>query len=361
MCSSDLGLLNLYTWTLQKHRKFAYDGYKLVAEFDAMNNDALLANYLWQPVGLDVPLRATIDGNASYFVADGNKNIIALKDATGATTDDYTYTPFGAVTASGSTDNPFRFSSEYHDTETGLVYYNYRYYSPVLGRWTKQDPVEEEGGVNLYVFIENKSVNSFDVFGLWSEIENENDPSYGRRIYVRSSADDTKESLAKELRLDPAEFEKWAIVLEAQKGKPCKVSVPNTVYVLDLIWYPVWNSWQLGEERVIRNAGYKVVEINDPNSTIAKNIFSAEDIFGIVVMAHGDPDYKGSFLASDDRRVNAQSINLKYKLGALKLIVCYAKNEQDKWRKAVAPNGYFYPGKLGRIYSAEASWIPHGI
>lgn len=161
------GLLNLYTWTLQKHRKFAYDGYKLIAEFDAMNNDALLANYLWQPVGLDVPLRATIDGDACYFVADGNKNIIALKDATAVTTDDYTYTPFGAVTASGSIDNPFRFSSEYHDAETDLVYYNFRYYNPTLGRWIKRDSIEEEGGNNLYVIVRNDITDSFDDKGLW--------------------------------------------------------------------------------------------------------------------------------------------------------------------------------------------------
>jgi RHS repeat-associated protein len=33
---------------------------------------------------------------------------------------------------------PFRFSSEYLDSETNLVYYNYRYYSPELGRWLKR-------------------------------------------------------------------------------------------------------------------------------------------------------------------------------------------------------------------------------
>jgi len=151
--------------TLTEHRKFAYNGYKLVAEFDALNNNALLANYLWQPVGLDVPLRATIDEDARYFIADGNKNIIALKDVTGTTTDDYTYTPFGTVTASGSTDNPFRFSSEYHDAETGLVYYNYRYYSPILGRWTTRDPIEENGEINLYGFVGNSSVFAWDYLG----------------------------------------------------------------------------------------------------------------------------------------------------------------------------------------------------
>ena len=33
-------------------------------------------------------------------------------------------------------------SSEVADDETGLVYYNYRYYSAELGRWLSRDPIE---------------------------------------------------------------------------------------------------------------------------------------------------------------------------------------------------------------------------
>ena len=43
-----------------------------------------------------------------------------------------------------------RFSTKYYDAETDLYYYGYRYYSPSLGRWISRDPIEEEGGVNLY-------------------------------------------------------------------------------------------------------------------------------------------------------------------------------------------------------------------
>ncbi len=42
--------------------------------------------------------------------------------------------------------NPFRFSSEYYDSELDLVYYNYRHYSPSLGRFLSRDPIEEQGG-----------------------------------------------------------------------------------------------------------------------------------------------------------------------------------------------------------------------
>jgi hypothetical protein len=45
------------------------------------------------------------------------------------------------------------------------VYYNYRYYSPELGRWTKRDSIEESGGLNLYGFVGNDPVGRWDVWG----------------------------------------------------------------------------------------------------------------------------------------------------------------------------------------------------
>ena len=97
---------------------------------------------IWQPesAGLDVPLMRIADNTETYYIVNGNKNVIALKDSSGADVSTYNYTPFGTLENPADGDeNPFRFSSEYHDDETGLVYYNYRYYSPQLGRWTKRD------------------------------------------------------------------------------------------------------------------------------------------------------------------------------------------------------------------------------
>jgi RHS repeat-associated protein len=61
--------------------------------------------------------------------------------------------------------NPFGFSTKYTDNETDLVYYGYRYYSPALGRWLSRDPIEEQGGLNLYAFVNNDPVNKVDVIG----------------------------------------------------------------------------------------------------------------------------------------------------------------------------------------------------
>ena len=81
----------------------------------------------------------------------------------------YEYSPFGKVlVANGAyaSINPFRFSSEYHDDESGLVYYNYRYYSPELGRWLSRDPIGEKGGWNLYAMVNNSIIDFYDELGL---------------------------------------------------------------------------------------------------------------------------------------------------------------------------------------------------
>ncbi len=69
------------------------------------------------------------------------------------------------VSASGDVMQPFRWSSEHYDTELGLVYYNYRHYSPSLGRFLSRDPIEEQGGRNLYAFVKNNPLLRIDLKG----------------------------------------------------------------------------------------------------------------------------------------------------------------------------------------------------
>ncbi len=102
---------------------------------------------------------------------DGNGNVIGYVDmATGAKSATYEYSAFGeTLIADGPMQDafPFRFSTKYHDPETGLINYGLRIYSPSTGRFINHDPAEEDGGVNLYAFVENDGVNAFDFLGLW--------------------------------------------------------------------------------------------------------------------------------------------------------------------------------------------------
>ena len=59
----------------------------------------------------------------------------------------------------------FQWSSEFYDSELDLVYYNFRHYSPSLGRFLSRDPIEEQGGLNLYAFVGNCPVKLVDFLG----------------------------------------------------------------------------------------------------------------------------------------------------------------------------------------------------
>ena len=110
--------------------------------------------------GTDVPY---------YALADANKNITEYFDTNGNVVAHYEYSPFGKITQSSGTmvsDFDYRFSSEYADDETGLVYYNHRYYSAEWGRWLSRDPIEEQGGWNIYAMVNNDAINEIDYLGL---------------------------------------------------------------------------------------------------------------------------------------------------------------------------------------------------
>ncbi|UDQ99533.1 RHS repeat-associated core domain-containing protein [Lentisphaerota bacterium WC36G] len=78
----------------------------------------------------------------------------------------YEYSPFGQLKSDTEiVNNPFKFSSEYFDNETNLVYYNYRYYNPVNGKWLSRDPIAEDGGFNIYEIVQNNPINYHDNLG----------------------------------------------------------------------------------------------------------------------------------------------------------------------------------------------------
>jgi len=51
-------------------------------------------------------------------------------------------------------------------TVSGVSVYGFRYYMPDTGRWASRDPIEEDGGYNLYGFVGNDPIGEFDLYGL---------------------------------------------------------------------------------------------------------------------------------------------------------------------------------------------------
>lgn len=158
--------------------KFLYDGWNPVSALNA--SGAIIATYTW---GLDLSgsqqgaggvgglVIVGVSGSGTNFVAyDGNGNVSFLVNSlNGAITAQYEYGPFGEVirqTGTMAKANPFRFSTKYQDDETDLLYYGYRYYNPSTGRWLSRDPIEEQGGVNLYTLNVNSCISFVDYVGL---------------------------------------------------------------------------------------------------------------------------------------------------------------------------------------------------
>ncbi len=156
------------TWTLSKHLKFVYQGFKKIAEYDG--NDNLLKLYTWQPVDLDVPLWVK-DGSTYYFyIVDGNKNVRSMVDVSGNEVASYDYKPFGGIASQSGTyadTNMYRFSSEYYCPVLKSSDFGVRDYSFVLGRWRTRDPIGEADEPNLYLFVSNNPINKIDILGMW--------------------------------------------------------------------------------------------------------------------------------------------------------------------------------------------------
>ena len=174
------------TWLLQSSLLFLYDGWNLVAEFSLsqITNPQIIdlrRTYTW---GLD--LSGTLQGaggllsvsqisNTSFPIYDGNVNVTEYLNTAGTLAAHYEYSPFGETVRAQITDpslsnQPFGFSTKYTDVETSLCYYGFRYYQPTTGRWLNRDPLEEQGSVNLYAFVDNSPLNFIDPLGLQSAL-----------------------------------------------------------------------------------------------------------------------------------------------------------------------------------------------
>ncbi len=117
------------------------------------------------------------NGLSGYPTYDGNGNVSEYLDTAGTTIAHYEYDAFGKTTVkTGAQADSFehRFSTKPIEKESGLYYYGYRYYDPKTGRWPSRDPIYEilkifselEKEINIYVFVNNKSISFHDKFGL---------------------------------------------------------------------------------------------------------------------------------------------------------------------------------------------------
>lgn len=118
-------------------------------------------------LGIDERFRSA-EGKSSFeYLTDALGSVLALADANGILTTQYTYEPFGATTRTGvASVDPFQFTGRENDG-TGLYYYRARYYQPRVQRFISEDPIGFGGkDWNLYAYVGNNPLRYRDPLGL---------------------------------------------------------------------------------------------------------------------------------------------------------------------------------------------------
>ena len=111
------------------------------------------------------------NGSSNLFYGrDHLGSIRTTTDNSGIVQASYRFNPFGQVSKlEGAGDSDFQYAGMYIHSRSGLNLAAYRAYSPAIGRWINRDPIEEDGGVNLYGYVENDPINLSDPLGLVSK------------------------------------------------------------------------------------------------------------------------------------------------------------------------------------------------
>lgn len=99
----------------------------------------------------------------------------SIRDVRGPNGSSHTeYDIYGRATSAISGYPPhsadFGYTGHYHHGPSGLTLAPYRAYDATLGRWLNRDPIEEEGGLNLYGYVLNDPVNLIDPLGLDAQL-----------------------------------------------------------------------------------------------------------------------------------------------------------------------------------------------
>ncbi len=168
--------------------EFTYDGFSRrvrIVEKDATSTITSDKRHLWDELQL-AEERATDGTTVNKRFYDEGVELV-----TGPTAGDYTYrtdhlgsirevvSSTGALAArydysawgepdlvSGAFDLDFRFTGHYYHQASGLHLAPFRAYDSNAGRWISRDPIEEDGGLNLYGYVENNPQTLRDLLGL---------------------------------------------------------------------------------------------------------------------------------------------------------------------------------------------------
>jgi RHS repeat-associated protein len=109
-----------------------------------------------------------------YYTRDQIASVRELVDGSGTIQARYKYDPYGVATlVSGTNMATFQYTGDYYHAASGLNLTlagdgqsTGRAYDPAVGRWLSRDPINEQGGINLYQYVKNMPIEAIDPLGL---------------------------------------------------------------------------------------------------------------------------------------------------------------------------------------------------
>jgi len=135
--------------------------------------DNSTTTHIW--LGSEIALDITGGNVVSYiggvksdygrYLYNAHGDVVQIADEFGAVVRSYDYDPYGnqLTEIDGSDRNPYRYSGEYYDIESGYVYLRARYYDSSTGRFISEDPAFD--GYNWYAYCGGNPVNRWDPSG----------------------------------------------------------------------------------------------------------------------------------------------------------------------------------------------------
>jgi RHS repeat-associated protein len=184
-----LNRLTRITYPSTAHSDFSYDGLSRrvqITETDSGGSVTSTKNYLW--VGSEIAEERDTSNNVTkrffpqgeqqivsgtatpyYYTRDHEGSVRELCNSSGTILTRYTYDVYGKTTASylsGSVDATFQYAHSYVHKTSGLLLMLFRFYDLTIGRWLNRDPIGEDGGSNLYEYVQNRPDGMIDPLGL---------------------------------------------------------------------------------------------------------------------------------------------------------------------------------------------------